>query len=86
MKGVAHDRSCTRPKLHTTERDAVMTLVGNVKMSKQELTRSHAGFSVLSSLDRSTPTGRSTYAYPVHKTVEPPNLLLNCGTCNQTDS
>ena len=33
-----------------------------------------------------TPTGRSTYAYPVHNgTVEPPNLLLNRGTCNQTD-
>ena len=43
-----------------------MILVGNVKMSKQDLTRSHAGFWVLSSLDRSTPAGRSTYAYPVH--------------------
>lgn len=31
MKGVAHDRT-----LHTTEGDAAMTLVGNVKMSKQE--------------------------------------------------
>jgi hypothetical protein len=67
--------------------DAVMTLVGNVKMSKQEFDAIACSYSVLSSLDRATPTGRSTYANPVHNgTVEPPNLFLNRGTCKQTDS